>query len=226
MNNSHDSQGRKRRIFATVAVLAIMAGVAVFTTSAAFTATSSNPGNRIEAGTVAIGDSDAGTGALYNALNQKPGSGNGPTAACIRVSYSGSLASSVKLYSSAISNGSQFRLKVERGSGLTGPAANMNCTGFTSSSTPFDAGLDTFPTTYAGGIDGKAAGAAWSSSDRVDYRFTIYTVDTPRRTLTRRPWTPAPTASPGRRRTTRRSLALAAMGPQFGPMAAPRGGPP
>ena len=154
-----------------------MAGVAVFSTSAAFTATSSNPGNRIEAGTVAIGDSDAGTGALYNALNQKPGSGNGPTSACIRVTYSGSLASSVKLYSSAISNGSQFRLKVERGSGITSPAANMNCTGFTSSSTPFDAGLDTFPTTYAGGIDGKAAAAAWSSGDSVDYRFTIYTND-------------------------------------------------
>ena len=177
MKNSNDSKGRNRRIFATVAVLAMMAGVAVFTTSAAFTATSSNPGNRIEAGTVSIGDSDAGTGTLYNALNQKPGSGNGPTAACIRVTYSGSLASAVKLYSSAISNGSQFRLKVERGSGLTGPAANMNCTGFSASSTAFDNTLDQFPTTYAGGVDGKAAAAAWSSGDTVDYRFTIYTVD-------------------------------------------------
>src|SRR4051795_7171474 len=177
MTNSVDSQGRKRRIFITVAVLALMAGVAVFSPSAAFTATSSNPGNLIEAGTVSIGDSDAGTGKLYNALNQKPGSGNGPTAACIRVTYSGSLASAVKLYSSAIANGSKFQLKVERGSGLTGPAANMNCTGFSASSTAFDATLDTFPTTYAGGIDGKAAAAAWSSGDSIDYRFTIYTVD-------------------------------------------------
>jgi hypothetical protein len=177
MTNSNDSQGRKRRIFVTVAVMAAMAGVAVFSTSAAFTATSSNPGNRIEAGTVAIGDSDAGTGTLYSALNQKPGSGNGPTAACIRVSYSGSLASSVKLYSGAIANGTQFRLKVERGSGLSGPAANMNCTGFTASSTAFDNTLDQFPTTYSGGIDGKAAAAAWSSGDSVDYRFTVYTVD-------------------------------------------------
>ena len=154
-----------------------MAGVAVFTTSAAFTATSSNPGNRIEAGTVSIGDSDAGTGVLYNALNQKPGSGNGPTAACIRVTYSGSLASSVKLYSSAIADGTSFRLKVERGSGLTGPAADMNCTGFGSPTTVFDNTMDQFPTTYAGGIDGKAGGAAWSSGDNVDYRFTVYTVD-------------------------------------------------
>jgi len=179
MRKNNDSQGRKARIFLTVAVLAVMAGVAVFTTSAAFTATTSNPGNQIEAGTVAIGDSDAGTGALYNALNQKPGSGNGPTAACIRVTYSGSLASAVKLYSSAVSNGSNFRLKVERGDSLTAPAANMNCTGFNPTSVPFDANLNTFPTTYAAGIDGKAAAAAWNTGDTVDYRFTIYTVDDP-----------------------------------------------
>src|SRR5215208_8229372 len=152
MDNSNDSQGRKRRIFVTMAVLGLMAGVAVFTTSAAFTATSSNPGNSIEAGTVSIGDSDAGTGKLYNALAQKPGAGNGPTAACIRVTYSGSLASAVKLYRGAVSNGTSFRLKVARGTGLTAPAAHMNCTGFNSTSTPFDNTLDQFPTTYAGGI--------------------------------------------------------------------------
>ncbi len=89
MRKNNDSEGRKVRIFLTVAVVAVMAGVAVFTTSAAFTATTSNPGNQIEAGTVAIGDSDASTGVLYNALNQKPGSGNGPTAACIRVTLLG-----------------------------------------------------------------------------------------------------------------------------------------
>lgn len=176
-SNNNDSQGRKTRIFLTVAVLALMAGVAVFTTSAAFTATTSNPGNLIEAGTVAVGDSDAGTGQLYNALNQRPGSGNGPTAACIRVTYSGSLASAMKLYRSAVTNGTQFRLQVERGSGLSAPASNMNCTGFTASSTAFDNTLDQFPTTYAAGIDGKAGGAAWSSGQSVDYRFTIYTVD-------------------------------------------------
>jgi hypothetical protein len=173
----NDTQGRKRRIFVTIAVLALMAGVAVFTTSAAFTATTSNPGNSIEAGSVAIGDSDAGTGQLYNALNQKPGAGNGPAAACIRVTYSGSLASAVKLYRSAVSNGAAFRLTVERGSGLTAPASNMNCTGFSATSTAFDNTLDQFPTTYAAGVDGKAAGAAWSSGQSVDYRFTVYPVD-------------------------------------------------
>ncbi len=173
-----ETQGRKRRIFTTVAVLALMAGAAVLTTSAAFTATSSNPGNVIEAGTVSIGDSDAGTGKLYDALAQRPGAGNGPVAACIRVDYSGSLASAVKFYRSAVTNGDKFRLTVERGgTSLTSPAANMNCTGFVAASTAFDNTLDQFPTTYAAGIDGKAAGAAWTSGQSVDYRFTIYPVD-------------------------------------------------
>src|SRR5215217_327743 len=151
MNN--DTQGRKRRIFTTIAVLALMAGVAV-------------------------GYSDATTGKLYNALAQKPGAGNGPVAACIRVTYSGSLASSMKLYRGAVTNGDKFRLTVERGgTSLTAPAADMNCTNFGATSTAFDNTLDQFPTTYAGGIDGKALGAAWSSGQSVDYRFTIYPVD-------------------------------------------------
>jgi hypothetical protein len=176
--STYENQGRKRRIFITVAVLALMAGVAVFTTSAAFTATSSNPGNTIEAGTVSIGDSDAGTGKLYDALAQRPGAGNGPAAACIRVTYSGSLASAVKLYRSAVNNGDKFRLTVERGgTSLSAPAADMNCTGFSATSTAFDNTLDQFPTTYAAGVDGKAAGAAWTSGQSVDYRFTIYPVD-------------------------------------------------
>ena len=177
MTKTNHTEGRKLKVFLTAAVLALMAGVAVFSTSAAFTATSSNPGNLIEAGTVSIGDSDAGTGKLYNALAQKPGAGNGPQAACIRVTYSGSLASAVKLYRSAVTNGSQFHLTVERGgNSLSAPASDMNCTGFSAASTAFDNTLDQFPTTYGAGIDGKASGS-WAQNDSVDYKFTVYTVD-------------------------------------------------
>ena len=180
MTKMNNAEGRKLKIFLTVAVLALMAGVAVFSTSAAFSATSSNPGNLIEAGTVSIGDSDAGTGKLYNALAQKPGAGNGPAAACIRVTYSGSLASSVKLYRSAVTNGDKFRLTIERGgTSLSAPAADMNCTNFSATSTAFDNTLDQLGTSYASGtsVDGKAGGAAWTSGQSVDYRFTIYPVD-------------------------------------------------
>ena len=177
-SNAKDSKGSRRRIFTTAAVLALMAGVAVFTTSAAFTATTANPGNTIEAGTVSIGDSDAGTGKLYDALAQAPNAG--PAARCIRVSYSGSLASTVKLYRSAVTNGDKFNLTVERGgNSLTSPGSDMNCTGFVAASTAFNNTLDQFPTTYAAGVDGKAAGAAWTSGQSVDYRFTVTVVDDP-----------------------------------------------
>jgi hypothetical protein len=42
MRHANENHSRKLRIFLTVAVLALTAGVAVFTTSAAFTATSNN----------------------------------------------------------------------------------------------------------------------------------------------------------------------------------------
>ena len=52
-------QGHKRKILATFATLALMSSVGVVVTSAAFTATTDNTGNRIEAGSVALSDSDA-----------------------------------------------------------------------------------------------------------------------------------------------------------------------
>ena len=176
MNSNQQTESRKRKLFLTFAVVALMAGLTVFVTSAAFTATTSNSGNRIESGSVAIGDSDADSGVLYNALDQKPGSSNGPTPKCINVTYSGTLGAVVKLYRDAVSNGDKFHLKVERGTGAAG-GSSMDCTGFGSPSTAFDNTLDQFPTTYAGGIDGKAGGAAWSQGESVSYRFTIYTVD-------------------------------------------------
>jgi hypothetical protein len=141
----------------------------------AFTATTTNTGNSIASGTVAISDSDGGSGTLYSASNQAPGSS---TVGCMRVTYTGSItASAVKLYVGSTSNGANYNLTVERGSGLSGPASNMNCTGFTQSSTPFNATLDTFPTAYGSGIDGKASAATWATNDTVDYRFTISVVD-------------------------------------------------
>ena len=170
-------QGHKRKILATFATLALMSSVGVVVTSAAFTATTDNTGNRIEAGSVALSDSDAATGHLYDAPDQVPGAANGPAPHCLRVTYSGSLASAVKLYSTAIANGANFRLKVERGSGLSAPGSDMNCTGFSPSSTAYDDTLNNFPTTYATGLDGKPAAAAWTTGNTVDYRYTIYTVD-------------------------------------------------
>ena len=54
----------------------------------------------------------------------------------------------------------------------------MSCAGFVASSTAYDGTLAAFPTSFAAStVDGKAAAAAWNTSDSVDYRFTIYTLD-------------------------------------------------
>lgn len=145
-----------------------VAGVGVF---AAFTAQTTNTGNSIDSGTVTINSNDTGL-TLYTLANQGPGATN---QRCIRVTYTGSLPSTVKLYRSAVTNGSAFNLTIERGSGLSGgfPA----CTGFTSAGTVYTGTLGGLGADYTGGVD--ARGAAWNQSDVVDYRFTITVVDDP-----------------------------------------------
>jgi hypothetical protein len=161
---------KTRKVLRTAVVLGLLSTVGGLGVFAAFTATTDNSGNTIASGTVAISQ-HPGAVTLYNVTNQKPGDA---TAKCVRVSYTGSLAASVKLYvSSGITNGTLYNLKVERGSGMTTLDGTMSCAGFTSSSTAYDAALGSFGTTYAGGVDGKAAAAAWAQNDTVDYRFTI-----------------------------------------------------
>lgn len=170
---------KRRKLFLTASVLALFSGLTVLGTFAAFSATTTNVGNQVNSGTVIISDTDGGTGklALFTGAN-------GPLATqskCIRVTYSGSLtASAVKLYTSGVNaaaNG-RYSLRIERGSGLTAPAANMNCTGFVSGTDAFaTADLDTLGTSYATGVDGKAGGATWAASDSVDYRFTVTVKD-------------------------------------------------
>lgn len=171
-----DSRSRKRKALLTLGVIGLVAGLMTFGVFAAFTATTANSGNEIQSGTVDI-DQHAGAATLYNVANRAPGDS---TTACVRVTYSGSLSAAVKLYvSSGITNGDDYSLQIERGSGLTGPAADMNCTGFTATSTAFSGDLGTLGTSYAAGVDGKAAAVAWNQSDAVDYRFTISQKDDP-----------------------------------------------
>ena len=174
----------KKKLLRTVSVLVPLAALGGYGAFSAFTANTSNANNTIQTGSVAITDTDSvgGTaGVLYSATNQKPGAANGPAARCIRVTYSGSLPASVRLYRGSVSNGDEFQLKIERGSGLTTANNTMSCTGFTPDATnpvAYDGTLQAFPTSYASStVTGKDAGAAWSSGNSVDYRFTIYTID-------------------------------------------------
>ena len=163
------------KISLTVLIAGLVAGVAAMGAFSAFSATTSNDGNSFASGTVAIGDNDGGSTALYTSAGNKPGDS---VVSCIRVTYTGSLASSVKLYTpSVITNGAMFNLKVERGTQTSGvfPA----CGDFSATSIAYDAALGSFPTTYGAGLDGKAAAAAWATSDTIAYRFTVTQNDDP-----------------------------------------------
>src|SRR3712207_1276823 len=92
-----------RRRFGIRGALTVAAPVALIASAAlvwqasnaAFTATTDNTGNNFSSGSVALGDDDSAT-ALLTPSNLKPGSTN---AECIKVSYTGTLASSgVKLF--------------------------------------------------------------------------------------------------------------------------------
>jgi hypothetical protein len=166
---------RKRKLLLTVLIVGVLGGIAGVGTWSAFTATTTNTGNSFAGGTVAIQDDSGLSTALVNLSNQAPGVA---TAKCIRIKYTGSLGSTVHFYVPSVSNGSSFQLQVERGSGLSDLSTRGSCTGFSASSTAFaTADLSTFPATYAAGVAGKAADAAWSTNDFVDYRFTFTVKD-------------------------------------------------
>lgn len=158
-----------RKLSLTVLIVGLVAAAAGFGVFSAYSATTSNTGNSFASGSVAIGDNDGGSTALYVGSNKKPGES---VTSCIQVTYTGTLGASVKLYTpSTVTNGSAFNLTVERGTQTTG--AFPGCGDFSPTSQAYDGSLGSFATTYDGGIDGKEAAAAWAQNDSVAYRFTI-----------------------------------------------------
>lgn len=156
------------------ALVAVTAGM--LATFGAFSSTTSNPGNSFAAGTVAIADNDGGT-ALYNLSNQKPGVS---TDRCIKVTYTGSLDSSVKIYASPVTAGGQYvDLAVTSGTGT-----QANCTDFTadaSNSSVYAGTLKNFADTYSsfanGLTDNPLVATKWQTNDAVTYRFRVSVQD-------------------------------------------------
>jgi hypothetical protein len=118
--------------------LVLSAAVVWQSTSAAFSATTENPGNSWRTGTVVLSDSDTGA-ALFNSTDDgvlRPGS---TRARCIRVDYTGDLPSDIRLYVTTPSSGSAsldpyLLMSVERGQDVAaGTDVTPDCTaGFTS----------------------------------------------------------------------------------------------
>ena len=165
----------RSKVLRTLLVLGIVACIAGAGVFSAFSSQTDNPGNVITAGTVKLEDNDGGS-ALYTITGAKPGD---TKTSCIKVSYVGSLASTVKLFTpSTIGElGPYVNLKVEAGTQASGTFPS--CEGFTvytTGGTVYEGTLAAFATehnTYATGISTFPTGQTkWELNNSVVYRFT------------------------------------------------------
>lgn len=164
-----------RKVLLTLLVLGATGSVVAFSAFSAFSSTTSNPNNSFAAGTVNISDNDAGA-ALYSVSNQKP---LVTTDKCIKVTYTGSLDSDVKLYttSSLGSLAPYVNLTITPG---TQPTSTFpDCTGFVADGAAlFNGTLSGFATahnSYANGLVDTPGTVAtkWVTSDAVVYKFSL-----------------------------------------------------
>lgn len=159
-----------------IGVAGLLAGAGSY---AVFTATTGNTGNSFASGTVAIQDNDANT-AMLALANAKPGDAD---TSCIRIEYTGSLDSTVRLYGSVSGSlASYVTLTVTRGTDSS-PSFD-SCANFTPDATNYiGAGngvvysgpLSSFPASYAAGIVDPTSGSpeTWSQSEAHSYRFVV-----------------------------------------------------
>lgn len=154
-----------------VGALGSLAAMGVF---GAFSSTTTNAGNTITAGTVAIADNDAGA-AMYSLTAAKPGES---VSKCIKVTYTGSLDADVRIYTqSAIGSLGQYvDLTITPGSQTT--PSFPSCTGFVADSggAIYTGTLQSFGTaknSYANGVvDYPGTGTKWATGESVIYQVT------------------------------------------------------
>ncbi len=154
-------------------LIAVASGRATF---AAFTRTTQNIDNTYAAGTVALGDNDGST-VMWDVANQLPTSAT--IVRCIRVTYTGSLPSSVRLYTSTAGSGLDpyLNITVEKGS-MPIATTFPNCAGFASEATISPTGtLQAFKAargSWANGIPAfPGVQTRWNTGNSLVYRFTV-----------------------------------------------------
>jgi hypothetical protein len=156
-----------RKLLLTALILGALGGAAGIGAYSAFSGTTSNPGDSFGAGTVTIGDNDAGT-ALYNVTNKAPGD---YAESCIKITYSGSLPATVKLYRSSFTSGTGLDAYIDL-SITKGTGSQFNCGDFSGSTSVYSGTLSALGTSFGTGVSLTNAGgsATWNQNDAVTYK--------------------------------------------------------
>jgi hypothetical protein len=167
-------------LFAAVAVVLAAVGLGIGSW-AAFRALGQNSGNTIASGTVAIGDNDGGSAKL-SLSSALPGDSDTD---CIKVTFTGSLASTVRLYGTTTGTGLDpyLDLKVTRGTYTSDPG-DGSCTNFSADATNYigagagviyNGTLQGFADDYAGGLVDPTSGSpeSWATNEKHVYRVQV-----------------------------------------------------
>jgi len=166
---------RKEKGLLSVLLVGLLGGVAGLGVFGAFSSTTTNPNNEFSVGSVTIGDNDSGQ-ALYSVSNRKPGDS---VTSCIKVTFSGTLPSNVRLYTtSTIGTVGQY-IDLVITPGTQASSTFPDCTGFTpdASGAIYTGTLSNFAATknsYANGVvDFPGATSSWTQNNAVVYRFQV-----------------------------------------------------
>lgn len=175
-----DPRDTGRKLLQTLVVLGLIGIVAGIGTWSAFSDTTSNDNNTFAAGTVTITDDDGGSTPIFNLSGMAPATTD---SGCIKVTYTGSLASSVRLYGATSGTGldQYLDLKVTRG---TSSGTFDGCGTFSADGTDYlgqgagvvyNGTLQGFPDNYAAGLVDPTSGSpeVWTNPETHAYKFQV-----------------------------------------------------
>ena len=167
---------RKEKLLLSFLLVGLLGGLAGLGVFSAFSSTTTNSGNDFSTGSVTIGDNDSNQ-ALYNVSEQKPGDPG--STSCIKVTYTGSLASDVKIYSTGSLGSLAQYVDLTITPGTQASPSFPDCTGFTAdgSGAIYTGTLQDFASSHSGYANGLAdypgSSSAWNTNDSVVYRFQV-----------------------------------------------------
>lgn len=167
---------------ATVALVALGAAAIGIGSWAAFRVLGQNSGNAITSGTVAVGDNDGGSAEL-SLSSALPGDTDSD---CIKVTYTGSLASTIRLYGTTTGTGLDpyLDLKVTRGTYSPSDPGDGSCTNFSADATNYigagagviyNGTLQGYADSYTAGLVDPTPGSpeSWTTNESHVYKLQV-----------------------------------------------------
>lgn len=180
---------RTRRLPVVAGTMLLVAGFGVaagVSTRAAYSDDTNTTGNQFAAGSVTVADNDAGD-VMLSLTDARPGD---TTQACIKVTYSGSLPASVRMYGTTSGTGlaQYLSLRITRGTFTSPEPQFASCTNFTADATNYigqgagvvyNGTLAAYPDAYADGIVDPLAASPeeWTGPESHVYRVTVTLLD-------------------------------------------------